>query len=105
MLAIERNKTIVATSSCEAEYIASCSAAKEAVWLSRLVADLSGVYNQNSIKVFADNQGVIDSGKNQAITLRNKHIDIQYHYVREVVELGKVRFVHCPTEDCWKLRE
>ncbi len=71
-----KKQTIVATSSCEAEYIASCSAAKEAVWLSRLVADLSGVYKPNSIKVFADNQGAIDSGKNQAITLRNKHIDI-----------------------------
>ncbi len=94
-----KKQTIVATSSCEAEYIASCSAAKEAVWLSRLVADLSGFDKPNSIKVFADNQGAIDSGKNQAITQRNKHIDIQYHYVRDVVALGKVEFVHCPTED------
>ncbi len=51
------------------------SAAKEAVWLSRLVADLSGFDQPKSIKVFADNQGAIDSGKNQAITQRNKHID------------------------------
>ncbi len=35
-----KKQSIVATSSCEAEYIASCSAAKEAVWLSRLIADI-----------------------------------------------------------------
>ncbi len=51
------------------------------------------------MKNFADNQGAIDSGKNKAITQRNKHIDIQYHYVRDVFALGKVEFVHCPTED------
>ncbi len=60
---------------------------------------MSGFDKPKSIKVFADNQGAIDSGKNQAITQRNKHIDIQYHYVRDVVALGKVEFVHCSTED------
>ncbi len=60
---------------------------------------MSGFEKPKSIKVFADNQGAIDSGKNQAITQRNKHIYIQYHYVRDVVALGKVEFVHCPTED------
>ncbi len=56
-----KKQTIVATSSCEAEYIASCSAAKEAVWLSRLVADLSGFDQPNPIKVFADNKCPTDS--------------------------------------------
>lgn len=94
-----KKQTIVATSSCEAEYVASCSAAKEAVWLSRLLKDIQGHTKPLPICVFADNQGSIDSGKNQAVTQRNKHIDIQYHYVRDVVAQGKVKFVYCPTND------
>ncbi len=38
-------------------------------------------------------------GKNQAITQRNKHVDIQYHYVRDVAALGKSEFLYFPTED------
>ncbi len=93
-----KKQSIVATASCEAEFIASCSAAKEAVWLSRLIGD---IFNQDKPKpnrVFADNQGSIDSGKNQAITQSNKHVDIQYHYVRDVVAPVKVEFVHCLTQ-------
>ncbi len=36
---------------------------------------------------------------NATITQPNKHVDIQYHYVGDVVATGKVEFVHCPTED------
>ena len=93
-----RKQTVTALSSCEAEYIASCTAAKEAVWLGRLISDMNKYEKSPCVRIFADNQGSIESGKNQAINQRNKHIDIQYHYVRDVVAVGKVEFVYCPTE-------
>ena len=37
-----KKQTIDATSSSEAEYIASCAASKEAIWLSRLISELTG---------------------------------------------------------------
>ncbi len=94
-----KKQTIVATSPFDAEYIASCLAANEPVWQSRLIGDRSGHDKKKPIRVFTDNQGSIDSGKNESITQRNKHDVVQYHYVREVVALCKVEFVHCPTED------
>jgi hypothetical protein len=30
---------------------------------------------------------------------RTKHIDVQYHFVRECIEMGKVKLVYCPTEE------
>src|SRR5213079_543257 len=30
---------------------------------------------------------------------RTKHIDIQYHFVRNCVEDGRLRLEYCPTED------
>ena len=44
-----KKQTCVATSTCEAEYIACCLAAKEAIWLSRLLADLKNSANPNSL--------------------------------------------------------
>ena len=90
---------MTATASCEAEYIASCTAAKEAVWLSRLIADMKGADAPDRITIAADNQGCIDSTKNQAVNQRNKHVDIQYHYVRDLVEKGTIAFKYCPTDD------
>jgi len=37
-----KKQTSVALSTTEAEYIAACAACKEAVWLRKLLADLSG---------------------------------------------------------------
>ncbi len=48
------------------------------------------------INVFTNNQGFIDSGKNKDIIQRRKHADIQYYYVRDVLALGKIEFMHCP---------
>ena len=92
-------QTVTATSSCEAEYIATCTASKEAVWLSRLVADMQGFTKADPITVNVDNQGCIDTIHNQAINQRNKHVDIQYHYVRDLAESDQVRFQYCPTDD------
>jgi hypothetical protein len=30
---------------------------------------------------------------------RTKHIDIRYHFIRWIIEEGKIRLVYCPTED------
>ncbi len=92
-----KKQTIVTAASCEAEYIASCSAWKEAVFLPRLIGDMCCHDTLMPIRVFADYQGSI--AKNQAITQRNKHVDIQYHYVRYVVAIGNIEFVHFSTED------
>ena len=93
-----RKQTVTASSSCEAEYVASCTATKEAVWLSRLVADMHGTSAKRVI-ISLDNQGAIDTTRNQAINQRNKNIDIQIHYVRDMVELKRADFKYCPTDD------
>jgi hypothetical protein len=93
-----KKQTCVATSTCEAEYIASCLAAKESIWLARLLGDLSNTEpRQVSIKV--DNDGTIDTGNNTSINQRNKHIDLQYHFVRDSIQSKRIKLVSCPTSE------
>ena len=44
-----------------------------------------------------DNQGAIAIAKKNIAHARTKHIDIRYHFVREVVQKGLVDLRYCPT--------
>lgn len=93
-----QKQKIVAMSSCEAEYIAAATTATQAVWLSRLVAEmLSGEVQK--VKMRVDNKSAIELSKNPVHHERSKHIDLRYHYIRECVELGRVDIEHVRTGD------
>ena len=47
-------------------------------------------FNISNIVLCGDNQGAIFLASNLAQEHRSKHIDIQYHYIRECVEEKKV---------------
>lgn len=89
-----KKQTCVATSTCEAEYIASCLACKESIWLARLLSDLENKAPQQ-VPIKVDNDGTIDSANNSSVNQRNKHIDLQYHFVRDAVHSNRIRLVHC----------
>ena len=76
-------QTCVALSTAEAEYVALATAAQEAVWLQQLMNDLMNK-NIQEILIFEDNQSTICLAKNQQAHGRTKHIDIKYHFVRDL---------------------
>ena len=90
-----KRQSIVTTSSCEAEYVASCHATKEAIWLRRLL-DFLG-HKQGTTTMYSDNNASITLTKDPTFHARTKHIDVQFHYTRERVENKDVFFRHLPT--------
>ena len=86
----------VATSSCEAEYIGQCNAAKEAVWLRLLLREV-GYPLEGPTTVFADNKSAIALASNPVYHGRSRHIDIQYHYTREKVNDDTIQLLYLPT--------
>ena len=91
----------VALSSCEAEYMAQTQASKEAIWITRLLGELDLGFGLPGapVTIKADNQGAIALSEDPKFHSRSKHIDIQWHFVREKVKQGAVRFEYCPTAD------
>ena len=73
-------KQPTATSSTEAEYIASCHGAKEAIWLQNLLKSLGFIQN-NTSRIHCDNVGLNILTRDPSFHARTKHIDIQHHYV------------------------
>jgi hypothetical protein len=93
-----KKQPTVALSSTESEYMALLHALKELIWLLRFLREIGyDIDNQNVI--FCDNQGAIALAHNPEHHARTKHIDIQYHFVRNCVEDGTTRLEYCPTED------
>ncbi|KAE8661751.1 hypothetical protein F3Y22_tig00113724pilonHSYRG00184 [Hibiscus syriacus] len=81
-------QSTVALSTTEAEYMAVTEAVKEAIWLQGLLGELG--MEQKHIKVHCDSQSAIHLAKNQVYHARTKHIDVRYHFVREILEEGGV---------------
>lgn len=79
---------VVALSTTEAEYMAATQACKESIWIQRLLEELG--HKQEKIVLFCDSQSALYIAKNPAFHSRTKHIRVQYHFVREVVEEGTV---------------
>lgn len=83
---------VVAQSTTEAEYIALALATKEALWLRSLLSELGFQQSATCIKV--DNQSAIKLSKNPEFHKRTKHIDIKFHFVRDVSDRGEINIVY-----------
>ncbi|RZB69615.1 Retrovirus-related Pol polyprotein from transposon RE1 [Glycine soja] len=92
-----KKQSVVALSTCEAEYIAACSAACQASWLFSLLQEL-GVITGMAIELLVDSKSAIDLARNPVSHDRSKHIETKFHFLRDQVAKGKVKLVHCRTE-------
>nr|GEZ36466.1 ribonuclease H-like domain, reverse transcriptase, RNA-dependent DNA polymerase [Tanacetum cinerariifolium] len=87
----------VALSSCEPEFMAATGAACQALWLKRLLSELTG-WEEERITLKVDNILAIALVRNPVFLGRSKHIDIRYHFIRECVENGHINVEHVSGE-------
>jgi hypothetical protein len=85
---MSKRQDVVALSTTEVEYMAATHASKEAVWLQRLCSCIRLV--QQAVRLDYDSQSEIFLEKNPAYHSKTNHIDVQYHFVRDMVEEKKV---------------
>jgi len=93
----------VALSSTEAEYMALTECSKEVIYLQNTVDELNKALKleipADIPVIMEDNQGAIKLGHNAEFHKRTKHIDIKYHYIRELVENNKLRIIYINTKN------
>eukprot|EP00253_Pinus_taeda_P022798 PITA_22798 len=90
-----KKQYVVALSTIEEEYMATTHASKEAVWLQRLCSSMGLV--QGAIRIDYDSKSVIFLAKNPAYHSKTKKIDVQYQFVRDMIEDKKVLLVKVDT--------
>jgi hypothetical protein len=95
-----KKQSTVATSTTESEYVAAANAVKELIWIKSLLKELGREDEaEGQDTLLSDSQGAIALGRNPEYHARTKHIDVQYHFIRECVENGTIQLKYCPTKD------
>ena len=84
-------QSCIADSTMEAEYVAACEVAKEAVWLKKFLYDLGVVrMEQVPITLFCDNSGAVTQSKDPRNHKKGKYIERKYHIIQDIVARGDV---------------
>lgn len=94
---MSRLQQTVALSSAEAEYMAVCEAAKEAIYLRRVLKSL-GYEQEGPTIIYEDNQACIAMSENPVLHKRTKHIDMRYHFTRERVQSQEIKLRYVATQ-------
>eukprot|EP00253_Pinus_taeda_P012309 PITA_12309 len=92
---MSKTESVVALSITEAEYMATTHASKEQVWLQRLCSSMGLV--QGVIRIDCDRKSAIFLAKNLTYHSKANHIDVQYHFVRDMIEDENVLLVNVDT--------
>ncbi|GKE48900.1 retrotransposon protein, putative, ty1-copia subclass, partial [Tanacetum coccineum] len=93
-------QSTTAMSGTEAEYIAASEAMMEAVWIRKFISGLGIVPIINEpIGMFCNNSTALHFANNSGVQKGTRHYHKRYHYVRECIALGKIRFLKVHIDD------
>jgi hypothetical protein len=93
-----RKQGSIAQSTVEAKYIAASVASREAVWLRKLLSYLFSAELEPTV-IHCDNQSCIKLFENPEFHDRSKHIEMRYHYVRDMVQKNILSIHYVPTAE------
>jgi hypothetical protein len=93
-----KKQTVVALSTTEAEYIATALCARQCVWLRRVTEKL-GIEEKSGTVIMCDNSSTIQLSKNPVFHGKSKHIDVKFHFLRDLVNEGIVELSYCNSQN------
>ena len=93
---MSKKQNFVSLSTAEAEYIAARNCCSQLLWMKKLLSDYG--ISQDTMVVYCDNSSAINISKNPAQHSKTKHIEIRYHFIRDLVERKIVALEYIPTE-------
>lgn len=93
-----KKQQVVAQSTAEAEYIAACAAANQAIWMQNVLKDL-GHKQSAPMELCCDNKYAIAIVQNPVQHQRTKHIKIKFHTIREYEKEKLIKMQYCPSEE------
>ena len=93
---MSKKKNSMSLSTAEAEYIAAGSCCSQLLWMKKVLTDYE--ISQDTMIVYCDNSSAIDISKNHVQHSKTKHIEIRYHFIRDLVERKIMCLEYIPTE-------
>ena len=78
----------------KAEFVATTVCACQGDWMKRILKKL-GHSDGGCTTMMCDNSSTIKISKNPVMHGRGKHIDVRFHFLRNLTKEGTIQFVHC----------
>jgi len=91
-----KKKSIVTRSSDEVEYRAIAQGICEIMWLEKLMEDLK-IENSTPPKIYCDSKSAISILNNPVQHYRMKHVRIDKHFIKQMIEGGDINMIYIPT--------
>lgn len=89
-----KKQPVVTLSTTEAEFIAAAACACQSIWMRKILATL-GFEGNKCTDILCDNSSTIKLSKNPVIHGRSKHIDVRFHFLRDLTMEGTVKLEFC----------
>ena len=93
---MSKKKNSISLSTAEAKYIVTRSCCSQLLWIKKLLSNYG--ITQDIMVVYCDNSSAIDISKNPVQHSKTKHIEIRYHFIRDLVERNIVTLEYIPIE-------
>ena len=94
---VSRRLTTVASSTCQAEYMALGHVTRHCLWIRHLLCDILGVEFQ--IKIFCDNQSAVKIGCQEASNKRTHHVEREFYVTNQALFEKKTTLSWVPGKD------
>lgn len=91
-----KKQVVVTLSTCEAEYVSLSDCIKECIFVKQILIEIASC--NLPIVVFEDNQSCIKMAKTWE-TKRSKHIDVRFHFVKDLVDQGQFKIEYISTAE------
>lgn len=95
---LSQRHEVVALSNTEAEYLACANAARHISWTRCFLFDVYCL-KPGPTTLCKDNTSAIANATNKGIKSRSKHIDRRHHFVRELVDDGRIATQQVSTDE------
>jgi hypothetical protein len=95
---LAKKQHTVSRSSTEAEYRSLASGAAELAWIRQVLCDL-GLFLPSAPLIWCDNTSALALASNPVFHGRTKHIEVDYHFIRERVVRGDITLQFISTDD------
>ena len=93
---MSKKQNYISLSTAKAEYIAARSYCSQLLWMKKLLSDYG--IPQDTMVVYCDNSSARDISKNPVQHSKTKHIELRYHFIRDLVEKKIVILEYIPTD-------
>ncbi|GJT08163.1 retrovirus-related pol polyprotein from transposon TNT 1-94 [Tanacetum coccineum] len=92
-----KKQIIVATSTTEAEYVATINCCRQVLWIQNQMLDYG--FNFMNTKIYINNESTICIVKNPVFHSKTKHIEIRHHFIRDAYEKKLIQVLKIHTND------